>query len=107
MYYNPKEVSYEELLDTFFGRVDPTTVNGQGNDRGSQYRTGVYFHTPEQEAIAKARFEKEQANYKRPMATELKAATNFWPAEKYHQQYLEKGGQDASKLATETIRCYG
>ena len=107
VYYDPKKVSYEKLLDTFFGRVNPMTVNGQGNDRGTQYRTGVYFHSKEQEEIARARFEKEQQNYKRPMATELKAATPFWPAEKYHQQYLEKGGQDASKEATETIRCYG
>lgn len=106
--HNPKETSYEKLLDTFFDRVDPAIRDGQGNDRGTQYRTGVYFHT------ARARFEKEQAKYKRPMATELKPATTtpFWPAEKYHQQYLEKGGrfnepQDASKGATEKIRCYG
>lgn len=112
VYYDPKECSYESLLDTFFDRVDPTTVNGQGNDFGKQYRTGVYFHSAEQEAVARARFEEEQKKYARPIASELKAATPFWPAEKYHQQYLEKGGrfgqpQDASKGATETIRCYG
>lgn len=80
--------------------------------RRKQYRTGIYFHTPEQEEIVRARMEEEAKKYKKPMATELKAATPFWPAEKYHQQYLEKGGrfgmpQDASKGATETIRCYG
>lgn len=108
VYYDPTETTYEALLDTFFGRVNPTTVNGQGNDRGTQYRTGVYFHSPEQEAAATARFEAEQANYgKKPMASELKQATPFWPGEKYHQQYLEKGNQDASKGATDTIRCYG
>ncbi|GAX25009.1 peptide-methionine (S)-S-oxide reductase [Fistulifera solaris] len=112
VYYDPKECDYSKLLDTFFDRIDPTTVNGQGRDFGKQYRTGIYFHTPEQEAIARARFEEEAKKYKKPMATELKAATPFWPAEKYHQQYLEKGGrfgmpQDASKGATETIRCYG
>ncbi|KAL7566165.1 hypothetical protein ACA910_011240 [Epithemia clementina (nom. ined.)] len=112
VYYDPQQCTYETLLDTFFDRVNPTTVNGQGNDFGKQYRTGVYFHTPEQEAIAKARFEKEQSKYSRPIASELKEATPFWPAEKYHQQYLEKGGrfgmpQNASKGATETIRCYG
>merc|ERR1712157_43180 len=110
--YDPAECSYEDLLDTFFARVDPTTVNGQGNDRGKQYRTGVYFHTKEQEEIARARFTEEQKNYQRPIASECMPAMPFWPAEKYHQQYLEKGGrfnqpQDASKGATATIRCYG
>eukprot|EP00523_Entomoneis_sp_CCMP467_P003295 CAMPEP_0168749152 /NCGR_PEP_ID=MMETSP0724-20121128/16558_1 /TAXON_ID=265536 /ORGANISM="Amphiprora sp., Strain CCMP467" /LENGTH=265 /DNA_ID=CAMNT_0008797031 /DNA_START=14 /DNA_END=811 /DNA_ORIENTATION=+ len=112
VYYNPNDTSFDALLDTFFERVNPTTVNGQGNDFGTQYRTGVYFHTPAQEAAARERFAKEQENYQKPIATELKAATPFWPAEKYHQQYLEKGGrfnqpQDASKGATDTIRCYG
>lgn len=112
VYYDPKECSYESLLDTFFERVDPTTKNGQGRDFGKQYRTGVYFHTPEQEKLARTRFEDEQEKYKRPIASELKAATPFWPAEKYHQQYLEKGGrfgrsQSAEKGSKETIRCYG
>lgn len=108
VYYDPKECTYEQLLDTFFGRVNPTTVNGQGNDYGKQYRTGVYPHTPEQMEIAQRRFELEQTEYKnKKIATELKEALPFWPAEKYHQQYLEKGGQDASKEATATIRCYG
>jgi peptide-methionine (S)-S-oxide reductase len=112
VYYDPKECPYETLLDTFFGRVNPTTVNGQGNDFGSQYRTGVYPHTPEQEEAAKKRFELEQTKYSKPIATELKPAMPFWPAEKYHQQYLEKGGrsgqpQSAEKGSTDTIRCYG
>lgn len=112
MYYDPKVCSYESLLDTFFEFVDPITVNGQGHDYGRQYRTGVYFHTPEQEAIARKRFEEEQTNYSRPIASELKSAMPFWPAEKFHQQYLSKGGrfgmaQDASKGATDKIRCYG
>lgn len=112
VYYDPKECKYDDLLDTFFNRVNPTTVNGQGNDFGTQYRTGVYFHSKEQEAAALKRFESEQTKYNKPIATELKAATPFWPAEKYHQQYLAKGGrsgqpQDASKGATDTIRCYG
>jgi len=110
--YDPKECSYENLLDTYFSRVDPTTANGQGNDRGKQYRTGVYYHTAEQEEKAKARFDIEKGNYRRAIASECTKAMPFWPAEKYHQQYLEKGGrggkgQDASKGATDTIRCYG
>jgi peptide-methionine (S)-S-oxide reductase len=90
VYYNPTECSYDALLDTFFGRVNPTTVNGQGNDFGTQYRTGVYYHSPDQEQAARARFTEVASKYNRPMATELKAAMPFWPAEKYHQQYLEK-----------------
>mmetsp|Transcript_12808 Transcript_12808/g.23026 ORF Transcript_12808/g.23026 Transcript_12808/m.23026 type:complete len:277 (-) Transcript_12808:61-891(-) len=107
VYYDPKEVSYDNLLDVFFKRVDPTTVNGQGNDFGRQYRTGVYYHSEEQESIARARFTNEQLLYSKPIATELKSAMSFWPAEKYHQQYLAKGGQNAEKNAVETIRCYG
>jgi peptide-methionine (S)-S-oxide reductase len=88
-------------------------VNGQGSDRGKQYRTGVYYHSKEQEEIAKGRFEMEQQKYpKRKIATEFLQALPFWPAEKYHQQYLEKGGrigssQSAKKGCTDTIRCYG
>ena len=112
VYYDPAEVTYDQLLDVFFGRVDPTTVNGQGNDYGRQYRTGVYFHSANHEAIASERFKEEQLLYSKPIATELRTAMPFWPAEKYHQQYLEKGGrngvpQSAEKGATETIRCYG
>jgi len=100
------------LLETFFARVNPTTVNGQGMDYGKQYRTGVYTHSEEQAAAAAKRFELEQHKYSKPIATELKRAKPFWPAEEYHQCYLEKGGrfgmpQNASKGATEEIRCYG
>jgi len=112
VYYDPSEVGYDQLLDVFFARVDPLTVDGQGNDFGRQYRTGVFFHTSEQEALARVRFQEEQLLYSKPIATELRAAIPFWPAEKHHQQYLEKGGrngvpQSAKKGATETIRCYG
>lgn len=112
VYYDPSECSYDDLLNTFFDRVNPTTVNGQGNDFGTQYRTGVYTHSEEQMKIARERFELVKNDYKRPIATELKQAMVFWPAEKYHQQYLEKGGrmgnsQSAEKGCTDTIRCYG
>eukprot|EP00978_Attheya_sp_CCMP212_P011613 scaffold28743_cov45-Attheya_sp.AAC.3 len=116
VYYDPTQCPYDTLLDTFVNRVDLSTINGQGSDFGTQYRTGVYFHTPEQETSARQRFALEQADtikYKtKPIASELKAATPFWPAEKYHQQYLSKGGrtgspQNAEKGSTETIRCYG
>lgn len=110
--YDPSVCSYESLLDTFFGRVDPLTVNGQGGDRGTQYRTGIYFHSSEQEKLAKERFAEEQKKYGRKIASECQTAMPFWPAEKYHQQYLEKGGrfnspQSAEKGCDDTIRCYG
>ena len=111
--YNPEECSYESLLDVFFERVDPLTVNGQGSDRGRQYRTGVYYHSETQEKVAMARFAKEQQRYdKQKIATECLPAKLFWPAEEYHQQYLEKGGrfsspQSAEKGCTDEIRCYG
>jgi peptide-methionine (S)-S-oxide reductase len=110
--YDPTVCSYERLLDAFFERIDPLTVNGQGNDRGTQYRTGVYYHSKEQQEIAEARFAEEQKKYKKTIASECMAAMPFWPAEKYHQQYLEKGGrfsspQSAEKGCTDTIRCYG
>lgn len=118
VYYDPKECSFDTLLDVFVKRVDMSQVNGQGNDRGTQYRTGVYFHTPEQEAQAKQRFQEVQEEYSRAgpqglarmvkeVASELKPAEVFWPGEEYHQQYLEKGGQSAAKGATANIRCYG
>ena len=112
VYYDESECSYDDLLNTFFDRVDPTTVNGQGRDFGFQYRTGVYTHSTEQMKSAKSKFEEVKSQYKKKIATELQEADLFWPAEKYHQQYLEKGGrfgepQSAEKGATETIRCYG
>ena len=94
------------MLDVFFNRVDITTVNGQGNDRGTQYRTGIYTHTSEQIEEARERMEREGEKVKR-VATEIKEAEVFWPAEGYHQQYLEKGGQNAEKNAKDVIRCYG
>lgn len=112
IYYDSKECSYKTLLGIFFDRIDPTTVDGQGRDYGRQYRTGVYYHTDEQESTARVRFEAEKSNYKRPIATELKQAKPFWPAEEYHQHYLSKGGrygssQSAEKGCTDDIRCYG
>eukprot|EP00904_Undaria_pinnatifida_P003731 jgi/Undpi1/13359/HiC_scaffold_8.g03018.m1 len=104
--------AHTEAVQVFFGRIDPTQKDGQGGDWGTQYRTGVYYHTDEQEATAKKFMEGEQGKHSRPVATECKKATVYWPAELYHQQYLSKGGrfgqpQSSEKGATETIRCYG
>ncbi len=92
--YDPSMVSYEELLELFWKVHDPTTLNRQGPDVGSRYRSAVFFHTSEQEAVARALKEKLQASgiYKRPIVTEITPASTFYHAEEYHQRYLEKRG---------------
>lgn len=111
-------VSYDRLLDVFFSRTDPTTPNRQGNDRGTQYRSAIYYHDDEQKKQAAAKLEamSEKLTQRDPLArgwqgskvvVQLEPAGDYWLAETYHQQYLEKGGQNASKDATDRIRCYG
>ena len=92
--FDPAVISYEKLLDLFWELHDPTTVNRQGPDVGSQYRSAIFVHSPEQEGTAKASKERLQAGgrYKRPIATEIKPASEFYRAEEYHQQYEEKQG---------------
>ena len=105
--YLPGVVSYEDLLNVFWDRIDPTMRNGQGNDIGTQYRAGVYYHTQEQKHVAEEFFRSEQSKSVSEIATELKSATEFYPAESYHQQYLAKGGQCSRKGDLSPIRCYG
>jgi peptide-methionine (S)-S-oxide reductase len=90
--FDPAQVSYDELLDAFWQLHDPTQLNRQGPDVGDQYRSAIYFHSPEQEAKAKASKEAAQQRFERPIVTEITAAPVFWPAEEYHQQYLQKRG---------------
>lgn len=92
--YDPEQVSYEALLETFWSCHDPTQVNRQGPDFGSQYRSAIFFHTPEQQAAAEVSRVELQASgrFRRPIATEIVPAATFWRAEEYHQQYLEKRG---------------
>ena len=92
--YDPSQVSYEELLNLFWENHDPTQLNRQGPDVGAQYRSAIFFHTPEQEAAARASKERLQnsGKYRRPIATEITPAAEFYRAEEYHQQYLEKRG---------------
>ena len=92
--FDPAQVSYEKLLETFFNLHDPTTPNRQGPDVGTQYRSAIFFHTPEQEAAARAFKEKLQKSGKfaRPIVTEITPASKFYRAEEYHQRYLEKRG---------------
>ncbi len=92
--YDPPQVSYEELLAVFWENHDPTTMNRQGPDVGSQYRSAVFYHTPQQEAAARASKDKLNSSgiYKRPIVTEITPASEFWMAEDYHQQYVAKRG---------------
>ncbi|XP_010258746.1 PREDICTED: peptide methionine sulfoxide reductase-like [Nelumbo nucifera] len=110
--YDPNECSYENLLQVFWARHDPTTLNRQGNDVGRQYRSGIYFYTPDQEKAARESMEQHQKELRREIVTEILPAKKFYRAEEYHQQYLEKGGrfgtkQSAGKGCNDPIRCYG
>lgn len=92
--YDPDTVSYRALLDTFWDAHDPTTPNRQGPDVGTQYRSVIFVHTPEQEAEARASKEKAERSgrFRRPIVTAIEPAGTFWRAEEYHQQYFAKRG---------------
>jgi peptide-methionine (S)-S-oxide reductase len=92
--YDPAVLRYEELLAAFFEMHDPTSVNRQGPDIGDQYRSVIFFHTPEQQAAAEEAKAKIEASgrFPRPIATLIEPAPTFWRAEEYHQRYLEKRG---------------
>ena len=98
--FDPAQVSYEKLLEVFFSLHDPTTLNSQGPDFGTQYRSAIFFHTPEQEAAARAAKEKLQKSgrFARPIVTEITSASQFYRAEEYHQRYLEKRGLRACHI---------
>ncbi len=92
--FDPAIVSYRQLLETFWSSHDPTTMNRQGPDLGSQYRSAVFFHTPEQEAAAIESKKELQSSgrFSDPIVTEITPASTFYRAEDYHQKYLEKRG---------------
>jgi peptide-methionine (S)-S-oxide reductase len=92
--FDPAQVSFEKLLEVFWQEHDPTQVNRQGPDFGKQYRSAIFFHSPEQEAIAKKSKAALEASgkFRRPIATEITPASTFYRAEEYHQRYLEKRG---------------
>jgi peptide-methionine (S)-S-oxide reductase len=90
--YDPEQVPYEQLLTIFWLEHDPTQLNRQGPDVGSQYRSVVFVHDDEQRAAAEASREAVQARFTRPVVTQIEDAPPFWEAENYHQQYLEKRG---------------
>ena len=92
--FEPAKVSYDQLLNVFWEMHDPTTLNRQGPDIGTQYRSAIFFHSPEQERLARASKEKMQASgrFRRPIVTEITPASTFYRAEDYHQKYLAKRG---------------
>jgi peptide-methionine (S)-S-oxide reductase len=90
--FDPARVSYDQLLDAFWSMHNPTLRNRQGPDVGTQYRSAIFFHSPEQQAAAEASKKKHQPKYSRPIATEITPASTFYRAEEYHQRYFEKNG---------------
>lgn len=92
--FDPAQVSYSDLLQVFWDNHDPTTLNRQGPDVGTQYRSVIFYHTPEQKIAAEASKQElaKSGRFRRPIVTEIVPAPIFWRAEDYHQQYLEKRG---------------
>ena len=92
--YDPAKASYDSLLDVFWNGHNPTQLNRQGPDVGTQYRSVIFFHSPEQEAAARASKERlgKSGKFGRPIVTEISPAQPFWRAEEYHQRYFEKRG---------------
>jgi peptide-methionine (S)-S-oxide reductase len=99
--YDPARVPYNQLLDVFWQEHDPTQLNRQGPDVGSQYRSAIFFHTPAQQAAALASKEalEKSGRHRRPIVTEILPAAEFYKAEDYHQQYLEKRGLASCKIS--------
>jgi peptide-methionine (S)-S-oxide reductase len=93
--YDDQQVSFDELLDVFWRKHDPTQLNRQGWDIGDQYRSVVFVHDEEQRAAAERSKEREQSNHRKPVVTQIEPAPTFYEAEDYHQQYLEKRGRSS------------
>ena len=92
--YDPNVISFEEILDIFWNNHNPTTLNRQGPDIGTQYRSAIFYHNDEQKKVAedKRRFLTDTKIYDKPIVTQIVPASTFYPAEEYHQQYYEKNG---------------
>jgi peptide-methionine (S)-S-oxide reductase len=99
--FDPAIVSYRQLLDTFWHIHNPTTLNRQGWDFGSQYRSSIFFHDPEQERVALATRGSEQESLVKPIATEIVPASTYYRAEEYHQRYFERSGYAACGVTIE------
>ncbi len=93
--FDPAQVTYEHLLDAFWELHDPTTLNRQGPDVGSQYRSAIFVHTPEQDRAALASKARASGKFRKPIVTEITPASEFYRAEEYHQKYFQKNGGSA------------
>src|SRR4029079_6954831 len=93
--FDPSKVSYDQLLDIFWSNHNPTTLNRQGPDVGTQYRSVIFYHSPEQKGAAEGPGNKIDAGglFRQPVVTQIEPASKFWRAEEYHQRYLHKRGQ--------------
>jgi peptide-methionine (S)-S-oxide reductase len=91
--FDPSQISYDDLLDVFWSNHNPTTLNRQGPDIGTQYRSVIFYHSPEQKTAAEKSKIDIGSRLNRPIVTQIEPARNFWRAEEYHQRYLEKRGQ--------------
>jgi len=98
--FDPSRISYDELLRLFWEGHDPTQLNRQGPDVGNNYRSVIFYHTPEQAALARASLAREEASgrHRRPIVTEIIPAAVFWRAEEYHQQHVAKGGSSSCRM---------
>ena len=93
--YDDEALSYDDLLDIFFATHDPTQLNRQGNDVGTQYRSAIFPHSPEQEEAARRAIQRAQADHERPVVTRIEPLGEFYPAEDYHQDYWAGEGQSS------------
>ncbi len=98
--FDPAKISYDDLLEAFWKLHDPTQWNRQGPDFGSQYRSAVFYHSPEQQAAAEASKQRlsDSGRFRRPVVTMITPASTFWRAEEYHQQYLAKQGRSHCRV---------
>ncbi len=99
--FDPQQISVREVLEIFFLIHDPTTLNRQGHDSGTQYRSGIYYSTPDQADVAKALLQEmaDSGVYDRPLVTEVLPLDNYWPAEDYHQDFFAKNPQQGYCMA--------
>jgi peptide methionine sulfoxide reductase msrA/msrB len=104
--FDPQKISYAQLLDAFWSCHDPTTLNRQGPDIGSQYRSAIFFHSPQQEQIARASLKEveESGVFRRKIVTQILPASPFYPAEEYHQRYFEKQGHGTCHIGPVQVR---
>ena len=94
--FDPGQISFDDILDIYFATHDPTQLNRQGNDIGTQYRSAIFPHSPEQEAAARAAIARAQADWDRPVVTTIEPLGDWYPAEDYHQEYFEREGANNS-----------